>query len=80
MTQVETLANHLETVLSEARASLGLPTVELPSPEEMLAEAARLSELVAVRMQTIQNQLDGLDTTRSAVRGYLAGEATVSGR
>lgn len=80
MTQVDTLTNHLQRVLSEARESLGLPEVELSTPQEMLAEAARLSELVTGRMQTIQDQLGGLDVTRSAVRGYLAGEATLATR
>ena len=80
MSQVETLASHLQTALNEARESLGLPDADLSTPEEMLAEAARLSELVTNRMQTIEDQLGGLDVTRSSVRGYLAGEATLAAR
>lgn len=78
MSRVETLASHLQAALNEARESLGLPAVDLSTPDEMLTEAARLSELVTNRMQTIEDQLGGLDVTRAAVRGYLAGEATLA--
>ena len=80
MSNVDTLATHLQAVLSEARQSLGLPEVELSSPEEMLAEAARISQLVTSRMQNIQEQLGNLDATRSAAHGYLAGQATLASR
>lgn len=80
MKNVDTLATHLQTMLSEARQSLGLPEVELSSPEEMLAEAARISQLVASRMQSIEEQLGNLDATRSAAHGYLAGQATLASR
>jgi hypothetical protein len=80
MNDVDTLAAVLQTVLSEARESLGLPEIELSSPEAMLAEAARISELVSSRMRNIEEQLGNLDATRSAAHGYLAGEATLAGR
>ena len=80
MSNVDTLAAQLQAVVAEARHSLGLPDVELSSPQEMLAEAARISELVTARMQHIEDQLGSLDATRSATRSYLAGQATVPGR
>jgi hypothetical protein len=80
MKNVATLADALGAVLAEARESLGLPEVELSSPEEMLAEAARISELVSGRMRTIEEQLGGLDATRAAAHGYLAGQATLAAR
>ena len=80
MKNVDALAEELEAVLSEARESLGLPEVEWSSPEEMLADAARISELVAGRMRTIEEQLGGLDATRAAAHGYLAGQATLADR
>lgn len=80
MKSVDTLAAQLQAIVAEARENLGLPAVELSDPEELLAEAARLSELVTTRMRTIEEQLDNLDATRSAAHGYLAGEATVAGR
>ena len=75
MSNVNTLAAHLQTVLAEARESLGLPDVDLSSPEEMLAEAARISELVSSRMRTIDDQIGTLNVSRSAVRSYLRSEA-----
>ena len=80
MKDLDTLAAQLQDVVGEARQSLGLPDVELSSPREMLAEAARISELVTARMHNIEEQLGTLDATRSAARGYLAGQATVAGR
>lgn len=80
MKDVDGLAAQLQAVVAEARQSLGLPDVDLSSPQEMLAEAARISELVTVRMRNIEEQLGTLDATRSATRGYLAGQATVAGR
>lgn len=80
MKDVDTLAAAMQATLSEARQSLGLPEVELTSPEEMLAEAARISELVTTRMRTIEEQLGKLAATRSAAHGYLAGQATVAAR
>lgn len=80
MKNVDTLSAALQSVLSEARESLGLPEVELSSPEEMLAEAARISQLVTTRMRSIEEQLGNLDATRSAAHGYLAGQATLATR
>ncbi len=77
---VDTLAAHLQAVVAEARNELGLPDIELSSPQEMLAEAARISELVTVRMRNIEEQLGGLDATRSAARSYLAAETTLASR
>jgi hypothetical protein len=80
MNDVDALTAGLHAVLSEARESLGLPEIELTSPEEMLADAARISELVTGRMQTIEEQLGNLDATRSAAHSYLAGQATLASR
>ena len=80
MTDVDTLAGQLQAVVAEAREGLGLPEVELSSPQEILAEAARISELVTARMRTIEDQLGNLDATRSAARSYLAAETTLAGR
>ncbi len=76
MNGVDRLTAQLRTALSKAREDLGLPAIDLDTPEAMLAEADRLSEVVATRMKTIESQLDTLETTRTAARGYLAGEAT----
>lgn len=80
MKDAETLAAELRAVVADARHNLGLPEVELASPREILAEAARISELVTARMHNIEEQLGTLDATRTAARGYLAGQATVAGR
>ena len=80
MKDLDTLAAQLQAVVGEARQSLGLPDVELSSSQEMLAEAARISELVNARMQHIAEQLDNLDATRSAAHSYLAAETTLAGR
>ena len=80
MNDVDTLAAHLQAAVADARHDLGLPEIQLSTPQEMLAEAARISELVTSRMQTIEEQLGTLDATRSAAHGYLAGQATVAGR
>ena len=80
MKHVDTLAAQLQAVVAEARENLGLPEIALSSPEEMLAEAARISELVTVRMQHIEEQLGNLDATRSAAHTYLAAETTLAGR
>ena len=71
MSDIDTLAAHLQTELAEARKSLGLPDIELSSPQGMLAEAARLAELVNGRMREIEDQLGKLETTRAAARSYL---------
>ena len=80
MKHVDGLAAELQAVVAEARQSLGLPDVDLASPQEMLAEAARISELVSARMKNIEEQLGTLDATRSAAHSYLAGQATIAGR
>ena len=80
MRNVDGLAAQLQAVVAAARESLGLPNVDLSSPEEMLAEAARISELVTARMRNIEEQLGTLDATRTAAHSYLAGQATVAGR
>lgn len=80
MKHVDTLAAQLQAVLAEARENLGLPEIALSSPEEMLAEAARISDLVTARMHNIEEQLGNLDATRSAAHTYLAVQATVAGR
>ncbi len=74
MRDIDTLATHLHAELSRARAGLGLSVIALTTPEEMLAEAERISGLVTVRMQTIEEQLGTLGTTRAAARTYLASD------
>ncbi len=76
MNDVDRLTAQLRTELSKAREDLGLPAIDFDTPEAMLAEADRLSEVVATRMKTIESQLGTLETTRTAALGYLAGEAT----
>ena len=78
MSSLDTLAAHLQAVLSDARRDLGLPDADLSSPEDMLAEAARISELVTGRMRTIEEQLGTLEVTRSAVRSYLVSDAPLA--
>lgn len=74
MSDIDTLAAHLQAELSDARKSLGLPDIELPSPQEMLAEAARIAELVNGRMREIEDQLGRLKTTRAAAHSYLVSD------
>ena len=71
MSDVDTLAARLQTELAEARRSLGLPDIELSSTQGMLAEAARIADLVNGRMREIEGQLGKLETTRAAARSYL---------
>lgn len=74
MSDVETLAAALRAELSRAREELGLPDLPVTGPEEMLAEAKRIADVVDTRMRTIKDQLITLDTTRSAARSYLSSD------